>query len=112
MSIKVLHISTSNQWGGIQQRIFILSKILNNNEIKTFLALPSGGYFSEKLKEIGVESIPFECKGRCDIRSILSLHKILREKKIDILHVHRSKEHFMGFLAAKCFFPFKIKLVR
>ncbi len=112
MTIKVLHISTSNQWGGIQQRIFILSKMLNIREIKTFIALPPGGYFTEKLKEVGIETIPFELNSRWDIRNIFSLRKILLEKKIDILHVHRSKEHFVGFLAAKCFSPLKIKLVR
>jgi len=110
--VKVLHISSTNRWGGTQQRILILSKILNNRQIKTSVALPSGGPFTEKLKNAGIEVIPLEFRGKRDIRNAFLLRKILLEKKIHILHVHRSSEHFVGFIAAKCLPPFKVKLVR
>lgn len=110
--VKVLHISSSNEWGGTQQRIFMLSKILNNRQIETFVALPPRGLFAEKLKDAGIEIIPFEFKSKWDVQSIFLLRKILFEKKIHILHVHRSNEHFIGFLATKCFSPYRIKLIR
>lgn len=112
MSINILHLSTSNQWGGTQQRIFILSKMLNDSQVKTFVALPPGGILTKKLKEIGAETIPFKLNNRWDIRTIIALRKMLSEKRIDILHVHRSKEHFVGFWAVNWFSKNRVRLIR
>ncbi|MCK5535134.1 glycosyltransferase family 4 protein, partial [bacterium] len=42
----------------------------------------------------------FDCKGRFDIKTILSIRYFLRENKIDIIHSHGYKSNFYGLLAA------------
>ncbi len=100
----VLHINAGEVWSGIEQRILTISKLLHNKEFNIILAVSP---LSPLYKEAGSYNIPLLSlkvgKWKFNPAVIWKLAQFLKTHKVDILHTHRSSDHWIGVLAVRLF---------
>ena len=102
MSIKVLHTEWSDGWGGQEIRIIEEMKAMREiYGIESILACRKGAKIAHRAlaEDFEVYYLPF--KGNTDIKTLLGLKKIIKEKDIDIVNTHSGKDTWVGGLAAK-----------
>ena len=102
--LTVLHINAGEVWSGIEQRIFSISRLLNSKQFKIILAVsPSSSLY----KKAGSYNIPLLSlkisKWKFNPVAIWKLSRFLKTHKVDILHTHRSSDHWIGVLAVRLF---------
>ena len=110
--IRILHTEWSNGWGGQEMRIlaemkgfmaqnFKIAQDDNACLIECELACKSGAKIANYALNAGfvVHYLPF--KSKFDLKSIFSLAKLLKERKIDILNTHSGIDTWCGILASK-----------
>jgi len=54
-----------------------------------------------RFRTLGLEGHQIPMQGRFDLRAIMKLSKLFREKNIDIIHTHGYKSDILGLMAAK-----------
>jgi len=99
-SANLLHLTLSMGAGGIENLIVTMARHLDNQRFTlTVGCLDSGGILLEEVRSLRCDTFVLSRQGGFDFRLILQLAKILREKKIHILHTHNQAAHFYGCLA-------------
>ena len=100
----VLHINAGEVWSGIEQRIFSISRSLNSKQFKIILAVSP---LSPLYKKAGSCNIPLLSlkigRWKFNPAVIWKLSRFLKTHKVDILHTHRSSDHWIGILAVRLF---------
>ena len=99
--IRVLHTEWSDGWGGQEIRIINEMKAMRSNGVEVFLACRELSVIRKKALEnnIKVFSLPF--RGNGDLKTLLTLKKIIQLNSIDIVNTHSGKDTWIGGLAAK-----------
>lgn len=90
----ILYLSPSNRWLGARISLYVLLKRLDKERFHPIIVCPSpDGDFAQKLEEAGFEVIYLRLwnwrKYKYIIHrtlSVLNLRKIIKEKKIDLIH--------------------------
>lgn len=95
--MKILHISTERTWRGGEQQISYLLGVLKTLNVETVLVARTG---SEMVKR-HPEAIELPLRGEWDLYSALKIKKLVKEKKIDLIHTHSGHGHTLGVLAAQ-----------
>lgn len=88
--------------GGLQQVVVNICKSIDRSQFDvSVLCLRSLGDFVPEVESMGIEvlSLP-PTKSGTDYWSFLKVGKILREKKIDIIHTHNTQPLFDGTMGA------------
>lgn len=90
--MKVLHINTHINIGGIGQYILSLTKALKNRGIECVVA-SSGGDLEPELKSCGITHRYLDIKTKSFLspkilKAVFILSDIIREEKIDLIHAH------------------------
>ncbi len=90
---------------GAERWILALAKYLNPDQINCQLAVTeeSQGQNIELFKRyklLGLDSYKIQAYGRFDVRMVLKLVSLIREKNIDIIHTHGYKSDILGLVAA------------
>ncbi len=88
---KILFYTDSPQIGGAELQIYLLAKFLNKEKFRVTLACSNFKQldnWSKKFESEGIEIIRLNVKGKHDIKHLSELKKIIKEKEIDLLHVH------------------------
>lgn len=100
-NIKVLHTEWSDGWGG--QEIRIINEMLSVREkgVEVFLACREHAKIKEKALENNIKVFTLPFNGSFDIKTILSLKKIIKDNHIDIINTHSGKDSWTGGFAAK-----------
>lgn len=103
--MKILHLTTHLNVGGITTYILRLIRPFKQNGIETFV-LSSGGTCSTALQERGATlfDLPIRTKSELDPRiywAIPKIRSLIRENKIDILHAHTRVTQVMAFWIQK-----------
>ncbi len=108
---------------GAEQSLLSFLEKIDREKIKPIVLLPEDGPFSKKLKDIGIEVLifPFLIKfGEPHsifkipkiLRAIYGITKIIKRKRIDIVHSNSPRAGFLGGLSAKLSSVFSIIHVR
>lgn len=101
-AIKICHVISGDVWAGAENQAYSLIKALNTNSavLLTAIVMNRGTLFS-KLKDLGVDARIIN-EGSNAIPSMFwKTMKVLKEKKIDIVHTHGYKENLVAGLAGK-----------
>ena len=103
--MRVLHLTTHLNMGGITIYIYRLIAPLRKLGIETFV-LSGGGDYAEKFRKRGatVFELPIRTKSEINPRIYLALpelKKIIRENKIDLIHAHTRVTQVMAFWIQK-----------
>lgn len=109
--LKVLHTNAGDNWSGIENRIFIVAKHLNSKDLKVSLAISPNNPLTTKAKQGNIECFNLSICNKIDFKAIFNLKSILLKHKFDILHVHRSTDHWIGVQAVKLF-NLPVKIIR
>lgn len=88
--------------GGLQQVVVNICKTIDRSKFEVFvLCLRNLGEYVSEVEEMGIEVLSIPKKGTgTDYWSFLKVGKILREKKIDIIHTHNTQPLFDGTMGA------------
>jgi len=98
----LLHLTLSMGAGGIENLIMTMARHIDNQRFTMSVGcLDSGGVLLQEISSLGCNTFVLSRRGGFDFRLILQLAKILRERKIHILHTHNQAAHFYGCLAGK-----------
>lgn len=106
----ILHIILSLDIGGAEKLVVNFVEDTNQNMFNTMVCcLDNVGKLGEELIAKGFEVIALGRKPGIDWRLIFRLGKLLREKKIDVIHAHQYTPYFYASLAKP--FSRKAKLI-
>ena len=111
--MRVLHLVTRMNVGGVAVLIDNLLENVDSSKFEVLLVTgnceaPEGDYLDSKSPSYRIIRLPRFHKSlnlRDDLSSIISLIKILREFKPQIVHTHTSKAGLFGRLLTKIFLP-------
>jgi len=109
--MRILHVNAGEVWSGIEQRIFFVAKYLKDRGIYCALGISPASPLWNKAEEESIPLHPLCIKRKWDFGAIVDLRRIIKKEKIDILHTHRSTDHWLGALSAR-FLPVKIVRTR
>jgi len=105
-SLKIVHIITKATWGGAQVYVYDLLEEAKRQGLKTTLIYGVPGELSERLIGVSISSIHTPSLERNihifgDLKTLLTLYKIIKKEHPDVVHIHSSKAGFIGGLAAR-----------
>lgn len=103
---KVLFVITKSNFGGAQRHVYDLAAMLPRNQFEAVVACGGEGILKEKLDNTGVRTITIKNLQRDtyvlkDSFSFLTIFRIIRSEKPDILHLHSTKAGGLGALAGR-----------
>lgn len=104
--MKILHLVSGGDTGGAKTHLLTLLKALSSEIEVLFVCLQSGACYYEA-KELGINTITLEQKGRYDMSVMPKLEKLVSEGGYDIIHLHGARANF---LAAKLKKRFKLPM--
>lgn len=86
--IKVLHIIHGLNKGGAERQLsYLLKNIIDNKEIETELLLLSDDINYKEVLEIPLQIYTLKRKVKKDVALIPKIHRLLKEKRPDIVHI-------------------------
>lgn len=109
---KIVYVITKSSWGGAQRYVFDLATALPVESFSKTVVTGDSGMLTKKLKAAGVKVITlpplqqnsgffnavFSAK---NVKTVLSLAKILKDEQPDIVHLNSSKIGGLGAVAAR-----------
>ncbi len=102
---KICTIITKLELGGAQKIALSLCTNLNKDKFETLLICGCGGILDNEAERDArvffVKDLVRELNPLRDLKAFLSIYKILKKEKPDIVHTHSSKAGILGRLAAK-----------
>jgi|WetSurMetagenome_2_1015567.scaffolds.fasta_scaffold00012_133 glycosyltransferase involved in cell wall biosynthesis len=100
--IRLMLITHDLAIGGLQQVVVNICKTLDREKFDvSVLCLRKLGEFAPKIEKLGIEVILLPQKpGAVDYFAFLKVAKILRERKIDVIHTHNTQPLLDGTLGA------------
>jgi len=103
--VRVLHVNTHMNIGGIGQYIVSLAKALKQKRVECFVA-SSGGELEAELIRLNIRHISLDMDTKFEFapkvfRSGLQLARIIKDKNIDLIHAHTRVSQVASFLASR-----------
>lgn len=99
--ITILHIFSGDLWAGAEVMICTLLAALKKDPTHYIICLGlNEGILATRLRAAGVELYVIPEARNGFLRVGLNAHKLLKGRKIDIIHSHRYKEHGLALLLA------------
>lgn len=100
--INICHIVSGDLWAGAEAQTYALLKgLFKRQSLQLNAVIYNEGLLSKKLEEAGIHVDVIDEKKNSPARVMWSIRRILREKKVHIVHTHGYKETFLGGLAAR-----------
>ncbi len=103
--MRVLHVNTHMNIGGIGQYIVSLAKALKQKRIECFVA-SSGGELEAELVRLDIRHIRLDMKTKFEFgpkvfRAASRLARIIEDNKIDLIHAHTRVSQVAAYLASR-----------
>lgn len=99
MKRKIMFVIENSFFGGGERAFAQIINGLNKEKFEVFVACLPEGIFVEKIKD-GAEIIPLNFRNRFNLMNISQLARIVKEKKISIIHSQGARADFFARLAA------------
>jgi len=95
-----LHLDEQRGWrGGEQQAAYLIRGIVERGQ-KVLVSGKKGGIFLERLRGLpNCELVPMPFLGEWDLFTASSLARLIRKRRVDIVHAHTSHTHAIACLA-------------
>ncbi len=108
--IKVLHIDSSEIWGGGQSQIATLIRESNELDVDHFLASPLKSKLWMKVRTQAKGLFPLPRAAAISPWSMMMAARFCRRHNIQILHAHCGKSHTFAYWLKRFFLP-QVKLI-
>jgi len=99
-ALNLLQVDTETRWGGGQQQVQHLCQGLVAGGHRVTLVCHRDGILRHRMKQAPVTVLTLPSFGEVDPRGILGLARIISRGRFDLMHMHSSRAHTMGALAA------------
>lgn len=99
--MKVLYLLDSFNRGGIEILTLDICRNAQANDLDLMVAATGGGDLEADFQQSGVEFIRLTRRLPIDLAVVVKLRKIIRERKICIVHAHQAVEGIHAYLACK-----------
>ena len=109
-SCTILHTESSPGWGGQEIRILTESAGMIERGHKVIIACQPDAVIAKRAEEQGIETITMRIGGATDFAAIRQLSAIMRNRGVDIVNTHSSKDSWSAGIAAK--FAGRTKVIR
>jgi len=101
MNIKVLHLLDSLNRGGAEMLILDVCRNAKANDLDLTLAATGGGALETDFENSGVEFVRLKRRLPIDLRVIVQLRKIIKDREIEIVHTQQAVEAVHAYLACQ-----------
>ena len=102
MQFRILYVIGSLDVGGTEKQLYLLLKHIDREKFSPFVvSLSEGGYWAERIREIGIELKEVQNKKRYEMRRLFALANIIRKESPAIIHCYQPPGNRYGWLAAK-----------
>jgi hypothetical protein len=99
--IKIIHVISADLWAGAAVQVYnTIGFLSRQDEVRITCILFNDGILKKKLAQQNIETILLDETKNNSILMLFQLIKIVRKIRPHILHVHATKEHFLGKLSA------------
>jgi len=104
--IKILYIITKSNFGGAQKYVYDLARSLPQDQFEVIVALGGSGVLAEKLANahictICIPSLHRDISFFKDLASFITLWKLFRKERPDVIHLNSAKASGLGALAGR-----------
>lgn len=99
--MRILHFSGATHWGGGEYDLMELIEWLNKFDVSIAVYCTLRSPLAKKETEAGITCYPLYNKKANPISRAIRLAQLLREKKIDLIHIHTSDAlttYYIGYL--------------
>lgn len=100
-NITILHTEASTGWGGQEIRILTELNEMSKKGHRVILACQPDSGILKKADGYGIETWVLPIRGITDLSGIMNLKSVIRDRKIDIVNTHSSKDSWAAGIAAK-----------
>lgn len=90
--MKILQICSSPSWGGMEMHLPILSEVLQRRNHGVFVVCSPGTMIMRDALSRGLRVFPLKIRGYFDPFAISKLAGFIRDRQIDLIHSHYSKD--------------------
>jgi len=101
MMYRILHTEWSMGWGGQEQRIVLECRKLIEVGHSVIIACQPGSGILAKARAWNIPVEEVVMRGSVDLRAILRISRIIREKQIQVVNTHSGKDSWVAGFAAK-----------
>lgn len=98
--MRILQILEFNQFntGSVHQMFQAATGLNERGHDVTIISRPDP-VMKQRAEDAGVAFVGLPLKNQADLKSILAIRKIVREKKTDVIHVHKGTAHALALAA-------------
>ncbi|MCD6287888.1 MAG: glycosyltransferase family 4 protein [Candidatus Hydrogenedentes bacterium] len=98
--IRSLHINTERTWRGGEQQVYYLVAGLAQRGHPVTLVCQDGEPLHKRADTLPIEVVPMKVRGELSPAAVWRLRNIIRDRDIDIVHMHSPHAHTLGCAAA------------
>jgi len=98
--MKVLHLSSERTWRGGEQQIAYLIEELEKYGVENYVACRKNSAFEAYCQDKGIPYFSFSFHFQYDLLAGIEIKKICKEFGINIVHLHSSFSHGIGYVSA------------
>lgn len=100
--ITVLHVFSGDLWAGAEVMVYnLLSKLKEEPNLKIIALSLNDGILANKLRDAGIETHVISETDNSFAGIFFKAFRLLKRRKIDIIHSHRYKENILALLLGK-----------
>jgi glycosyltransferase involved in cell wall biosynthesis len=92
----IVHTESSLGWGGQERRIFAEADIMQQRGHRIILAVDPRGELYPRSLQAGLNVHPLPFGGGRTLSAVITLHRLLRRKNVEILNTHSSLDSWVG----------------
>ena len=98
--MKVLHILDTLNRGGIQTLVLDVCRNAKANDLDLTFVATGGGDLEKEFRLSGAEFISLPRRAPFDLKLILRLRKVIKERNVQVVHTHQAVEALHAYFAA------------
>jgi glycosyltransferase involved in cell wall biosynthesis len=100
--LRVCHLVSGDLWAGAEVQLATAAAYLvQRPDVMLSAVLLNHGRLEQELRALGVQVNIIEEHRHGPLGIVSSVHRLLRDGRVDVLHTHRYKETILGTFAAK-----------
>ena len=100
--VRVMHISSSLQHGGIEKLIYNFAARLNGDKYHvSACALDADGIYGDEIRRVGRQVSILKKRQGVDPRLWLRLYRLFKKEKVDVVHTHNFSPLFYAAIPAR-----------
>jgi glycosyltransferase involved in cell wall biosynthesis len=97
----VLHTEASLGFGGQEIRILTETRWLAEHGWDALIACQPGSRLLAEARAAGCETVDVPMRRATDVRALLALRRLMRRRRVQVVHTHSSVDSWLGGLAAR-----------